>query len=66
MMDALHNPVWMDEMLKSGYQNFLDMMAHDSIWNAKKILIKYGKTHRAGNATFKEAILKVELFAKRL
>jgi hypothetical protein len=56
----------MDEMLKSGYQNFLDKMAHDSIWNAKKIFIKYGKTHRARDATFKDAILRAELFTERL
>jgi uncharacterized iron-regulated protein len=31
MMDALHNPIWMDETLKSGYQSFMDKMVHDSI-----------------------------------
>jgi hypothetical protein len=31
MMEALHNLVWMDEMLKSEYQNFLEKMAHHSI-----------------------------------
>jgi uncharacterized iron-regulated protein len=31
MMDALHNPIWMDEMLKSGYQKFMDKIVYDSI-----------------------------------
>jgi hypothetical protein len=66
MMEALYNPIWMDEMLKSGYQNFLDKMAHDSIWNAKNILFKYKKTHGIDDAAFKVAILRAELFIERL
>jgi hypothetical protein len=66
MMEALYNPVWMDETLKSGYENFFEKMTHDSIWNAKNILIKYGKTHQARDTAFKEAILRIELFAESL
>jgi hypothetical protein len=47
----------MDEMMKSGYQKFMDNMVHDALWNAKNLLIRYGKEHRAGNLTFEEVIL---------
>jgi hypothetical protein len=40
MMDALHNLFWMDETLKSGYGEFVENLAHNSIWNAKNILIE--------------------------
>jgi hypothetical protein len=45
MMDALHNDKWMEETQKSGYQKFLDNVVHNSIWNVKNILTKYGKAH---------------------
>jgi hypothetical protein len=57
VMQALHVPLWMDEMMKSGYQKFMDNMVHDALWNAKNLLIRYGKEHRAGNLTFEEVIL---------
>lgn len=66
MMEALYNPIWMDEMLKNGYQNILDKMAHDSIWNAKNILPKYKKTHGIKDTAFKVGILRVELFIECL
>jgi hypothetical protein len=66
MDHTLHNLVWMDETLKSGYQNFMDKMVHDSIWNAKSILTKYGKKHWARDVAFEEVILKVVVFVDRL
>jgi hypothetical protein len=45
VMDALHNDKWMEETQKSGYQKFLDNVVHNSIWNVKNILTKYGKAH---------------------
>jgi hypothetical protein len=41
VMDALHNDKWMEE-------KFLDNVVHDSIWNVKNILTKYGKVHSPG------------------
>jgi hypothetical protein len=35
---------------------------HDSIWNAKNVLIKYGKKHRAMDMAFEEVILKAKVF----
>jgi len=32
-MDSLHNQQWMEKTHKSGYQKFLDKVAHDSLWN---------------------------------
>jgi hypothetical protein len=61
MMEALHNPAWMDEMLKSAYQKFLEKLAQYIIWNAKNMLIKYRKTHQAGDEAFKDAILRAKL-----
>jgi hypothetical protein len=65
-MDALHNDKWMEETHKSGYQKFLDNVVHDSIWNVKNILTKYGRVHRPGDATFTDVIATVDLFATRL
>jgi hypothetical protein len=45
VMDALYNDKWMEETQKSRYQKFLDNVVHDSIWNVKNILTKYGKAH---------------------
>lgn len=65
-MDALHNLLWMDEMLKSKYGKFLKNLAHDSIWNAKNILNIYAKTRWARDTTFKDAILRAELYVEHL
>jgi hypothetical protein len=65
-MDALHNDKWMEEIQKSGYQKFLDNVVHDSIWNVKNILTKYGKAHRPGDAAFMDVIATTDLFATRL
>jgi hypothetical protein len=43
MMDALHNPWWMDETHKSRYMKFLQSLAHDSIWNTKNIINSHWK-----------------------
>jgi hypothetical protein len=56
----------MDETLKRGYGKFLENLAHDTISNTKIFLTKYAKRHRAGDAAFKDAILRLELFAERL
>jgi hypothetical protein len=66
VMDALHNDKWMEETQKSGYQKFLDNVVHDSIWNVKNILTKYGKAHRPRDAAFTDVIATVDLFATRL
>jgi hypothetical protein len=65
-LDALHNDKWMEETQKSGYQKFLDNVVHDSIWNVKNILTKYGKAHQPGNAAFMDVIATTDLFATRL
>jgi hypothetical protein len=66
MMDALHNPRWMDEIHKSGYMKFVQSLAHDSIWNAKNIINSHWKKHRAGQEGLKDVISKVDLFIERL
>jgi hypothetical protein len=66
VMDALHNDKWMEETQKSGYQKFLDNVVHDSIWNVKNILTKYGRAHRPGDIALTDVIAKVDLFATRL
>jgi hypothetical protein len=66
VMDTLHNDKWMEDTQKSGYQKFLDNVVHDSIWNVKNILTKYGKAHRPGGAAFTDVIATVDLFAIRL
>jgi hypothetical protein len=65
-MDALHNDKWMEETNKSGYHKFLDNAVHNSIWNVKNILTKYGKAHRPGDAAFTDVIATADLFATRL
>jgi hypothetical protein len=62
MMDALHNPRWMDETHKSGYMKFLQNMVHDSIWNAKNILNSHWKKHRAGQEGLKDVITRIDLY----
>ena len=66
VMDALHNDKWMEETQKSGYQKFLDNVVHDSIWNVKNILTKYGKTHRLEDVAFTDVIATADLFATSL
>jgi hypothetical protein len=66
VMDALHNDKWMEETQKSGYHKFLDNVVHDSIWNVKNILTKYGKAHQPGDAAFTDVIAIADLFATRL
>jgi hypothetical protein len=39
---------------------------HDSIWNVKNILTKYGKAHQPGDAAFRDVIATTDLFATRL
>jgi hypothetical protein len=39
---------------------------HDSIWNVRNILTKYGKAHRPGDAAFTDVIATAYLFATRL
>ena len=65
MQQALHVPRWIAETEKRGFTKFLDQRVHDSLWNAKNVLTKYGKEHRDSDETFYEqVILKVELFVE--
>jgi hypothetical protein len=48
------------------YQKFLDNVVHDSIWNVKNILTKYGKAHRPGDVAFTDVIAIADLFATHL
>ena len=66
VMDALHNEQWMEETHKSGFQKFLDNIVHDSLWNIKNVLTKYGKAHRAGDVAFADVIATADFFATRL
>jgi hypothetical protein len=34
----------------------LDNRVHDAFWNAKTILMKYGKNHQAEDASFEQVI----------
>jgi hypothetical protein len=43
MMQALSVPRWIAETEKRGFRKFLDQRVHDSLWNAKNVLAKYGK-----------------------
>ena len=52
----------MEEIHKSGFQKFLDNMVHDSIWNIKNVLTKYGKAHQLGDVAFMDVIATTELF----
>ena len=63
VMDAFYYDQWMEEIHKNGFQKFLDNVMHNSIWNVKNILTKYGKTHRPGDATFTDVIATADLFA---
>jgi len=45
MMQALCVSQWIAETEKRGFRKFLDQRVHDSLWNTKKILAKYGKDH---------------------
>ena len=49
MLDALHVPNWYHETDKKGFLKFLKNRMHDTLWNAKVILEKYGKQHRAND-----------------
>jgi hypothetical protein len=66
MMEAFHNPWWMDETHKNGYMKFLESLAHYSIWNAKNIINSHWKKHRAWQEGLKDVITKVDLFVERL
>ena len=64
MLHALHNPRWIRETENRGFMKFLDQRVHDSLWNSKNVLTKYGKDHGLlDDDTFVEqVILKAELF----
>src|SRR5450759_2029981 len=66
VMRALHNDQWLEETRKTGFQKFLNNMVHDSIWNIKNVLTKYGKAHRPGDVAFTDVIARADLFAVRL
>jgi len=65
MLDALHIPKWHEETEKRGFQKFLENKVHDALWNAKVVVEKYGKEHRADDEDFQETMLKVDLFVRR-
>jgi hypothetical protein len=66
IMQALHVPLWIDETMKGGYQRFINNRVYNALWNAEIVLIKYGKEHPAGDASFEEVILKENLFSSCL
>jgi hypothetical protein len=66
MMQVLLVPLWMDETMKNRYQKFMENKVLDAFWNAKKVLIIYGKKHRVGNASFEEVIFEEKLFVDHL
>ena len=49
ILQALYVPRWIAETEKRGFQRFLNQRVHDSLWNAKNVLVKYDKDHRASN-----------------
>src|SRR5665811_53036 len=66
IMEALHNEQWMEETHKSGYQKFLEKVAHDSLWNIRNVLTKYGREHRPGDVAFANVIARADFFASCL
>ena len=63
MLQALHLPRWIAETEKRGFRRFLDQRVYDSLWNAKNVLAKYDKDHRASDdSSFQQVILKADLF----
>ena len=61
-MDVAAAPEWQEENYKSGFDQVLKNKVHDSLWNAKDILTRYGKHHREGDEAFEEVIRRAELF----
>jgi len=57
-MDAVNVLEWHEETNKSGFNHFLKNRVYDALWNAKDILTKYAKEHRAGDKAFDQVILK--------
>ena len=66
MMDALHSPDWFPETDKKGYLKFLESRVHDALWNAKNLLAKYGRQHRADDEAFNDVLMKVDLFLAQI
>ena len=65
MLDALSVPRWYNQMEKRGFQQFLNNRVHDALWNAKSIVEKYGRQHRANDEAFEQVIVRVDLFVQR-
>jgi len=54
---------WIVETEKRGFRKFLDQRVHDSLWNAKNVLAKYGKDHQViDDTSFQQVIFKANLF----
>ena len=62
MMDHLMAPQWNEDYQKRGLLKFVDARVHDALWNAKNLLAKYGREHRADDDAFNEVVLKADLF----
>ena len=64
IMDLLMHPQWDAERQKPGYLHFVKQRAHDALWNARDVVLKYGREHRVGDEAFKDVISKADCFQR--